>query len=284
MEVAMLAKWTSTAFHQLAEVMLRFKGPTTEHDYRSGKETPRYVREMVYPDLVIDAVPAREFSAEDLEIEAAIERLGEAAGRFPWFAKVEDEHVFVRVVDANDLRFTVDFDHGTARLTRGWDTSRPPTLVLPVDRQNIANMAEVLAGGQLTYEQLYRIVYVIAPAAVRRVYSIPLLREPGDKSWIGMDDFVHLVIPPTEPVVYHGRPIRIELTIVNVDGQWIIVDGLHGDPDARFELTLEDAARWYTFAVYDLPKVKGTRELLKVATDVAAVTKKTMTYLRKDHR
>ena len=62
------------------------------------------------------------------------------------------------------------------------------------------------------------------------------------------------------------------------------MEGLHGDPDARFDLTLDDAARWYKFAVYDLPKVKGSAELLKVASDVAAVTRKTMTYLRPEHR
>ena len=279
----MLTHWTSAVFQQLAEVMLHFKGPTSEHDFKSGKDTPRYVREMVYPTMSIDAGPAHEFTADDEAVEAAILRVGEAARQFDWFDKIEDEHVFVRVVDAGDLTFTVDFDHGTAKLSRGWDMSRPPTLILPIDRLNIANMEEVLRDGKMTYEELYRIVYVLAPAAALRMYSIPFLSEPGDKSWIGMDDFVHVVIPPTEAVIYHGRPIRIELTIVNVDGQWLVMEGLRGDPDARFELTLDDAARWYKFAVYDLPKVKGTKDLLKVASDVADVTKKTMTYLRKDH-
>lgn len=280
----MVTQLATAVLKQLAEVMLHFKGPTTEHNYKSGKETPRYVREMVYPDLPIEPGPTHEFSADDLAIETAILHIGEAARAFSWFKNIEDEHVFVRVVDADNLRFTIDFDHGNATLSRGWDTSRPPTLVLPINRLNLANMEEVLRDGTLTYEELYRIVYVLAPAAVRRMYSIPMLREPGDKSWIGMDDFVHVVIPPTEPVIYQDRPIRIELTIVNVDGQWLVIQGLHGDPDARFELTLDDAARWYKFAVYDLPKVKGTGELLKVASDVAAVTKKTMTYLRAEHR
>jgi hypothetical protein len=239
---------------------------------------------MVYPDLPIDSGPAREFSADDVAIETAILRIGDAARQFPWFDKIEDEHVFVQVVDVGNLRFTIDFDHGKATLSRGWDTRRPPTMILPINRQNIVNIEGVLRDGTITYEELYRIVYVLAPAAVRRMYSIPLLREPGDKSWIGMDDFVHVVIPPTEPVVYQGREIRIELTIVNIDGQWLVMEGLHGDPDARFELTLDDAARWYKFAVYDLPKVKGTGELLKVASDVAGVTRKTLTYLRAEHR
>ena len=280
----MVAQLATAVFKQLAEVMLHFKGPTTEHSCKSGKETPRYVREMVYPDLPFDPGPAHEFSADDEAIEAAILRIGEAARQFPWFKNIEEEHVFVQVVDADNLRFTIDFDHGTATLTRGWDATRPPTLVVPVNRLNITSMEEVLRDGSLTYEELYRIVYVLAAAAARRMYSIPMLKEPGDKSWIGMDDFVQVVIPPAEPVVYHDRPIRIELTIINVDGQWLVMEGLQGDPDARFDLTLEDAARWYKFAVYDLPKVKGSGELLKVASDVAAVTKKTMTYLRRDHR
>lgn len=279
----MLSRLATSVFTNLAEVMLHFKGPTTEYDYKAAGKKPRYVREMVYPDVPIDAGPVRQFSAEDEAIEASILRLGEVARQFSWFDKIEDEHVFVSVIDANDLRFTVDLDRGNAKLTRGWDLSRPPTLVMRVDRRNIENMAEVMSDGQISYEEMYRIFYVLAAPAARRMYSVPFLRQPGDKSWIGMDDFVHVVIPPTEPVMYHDTPIRIELTVVNVDGQWLVMPGLQGDPDARFELTLEEAARWYKFACYDLPKVTSTQELLGLARQVADVTQKSIKYLRADH-
>lgn len=279
----MLERLASSVFTSLAEVMLHFKGPTTEHDHKTGRPGPRYVREMIYPEVPIDPGPPRESSVDDEAIEASILRLGEVARRFDWFSHIEDEHVFVRVVDADDLRFTIDLDRGEARLTRGWDMSRPATLILPVDRRNITSMAAVMEDGHISYEELYRIVYVLAVPAARRMYSIPFLREPNDKSWIGMDDFVHVVIPPTEPVLYHDRPVRIELTIVNVDGQWLVMEGLHGDPDARFELTLEEAARWYRFACYDLARVTGTRDLMDVARQVASVTQSTLKYLRADH-
>jgi len=279
----MLERLASTVFTNLAEVMLHFKGPTTEHDHKGGRAGPRYVREMVYPSQPIDPGPEREFSPDDEQIEAGILAVGEIAREFDWFSQIEDEHVLVSVVDANDLRFTVDLAKGEAKLTRGWDVSRPPTMILPVTRSNIAAMAQVLEDKFVTYEEMYRIFYVLAVPAARHMYSVPFLRQPGDKSWIGMDDFVHVVIPPTQPVTYDGRPIQIEFTIVNVDGQWLVVPGLQGDPDARFELTLEDAARWYKFACYDLARVTSTGELLGVARQVADVTQKSMTYLRADH-
>jgi len=280
----MLERLASTVFTNLADVMLHFKGPTKEHDYKNGRDSARYVREMVYPQVQIDPGQAREFSADDEAVEAGILKVGEMAREFDWFNQIEAEHIFVTVVDASDLHFTVDLDKGTAKLSRGWDVSTPPTMILPVTRSNIAAMAQVLEDHLVSYEEMYRVFYVLAIPAAQRIYSIPFLRQPGDKSWIGMDDFVHVVIPPTQPVTYADIPIQIELTIVNVDGQWLVMQGLHGDPDARFELTLEDAARWYKAACYDLARVKSTGDLMGFARQLAEFTQKSMTYLRADHK
>lgn len=275
---------TGTVFRQLATLMLHFKGPTVERSYKTGRNTQRYVRDMFYPPQTFEPDPPRAWSPADEEIEASLLRSADYAKQFSWFPRIEDEHVFVSVLDADNLRLTVDVDGGAAVVRRGWDTSRPPTLVVPVNRQNVTNLELILKDGQLWYEELYRIIYVLALPAARAVYSIPFLRQPGDKSWIGMDDFVHIDVPPAEPVLYQGRPIRIQITVVNVDGQWLVMDGLHGDPDARFELTIDDAVRWYRFAVYDLRKVQSTAELMDVARRVAEVTQKTLSYLRADHR
>lgn len=275
---------TGQVVRQLASVMLHFKGPTTEYDYKTRKTRPRYVSEMVFPDVPIGSEEPREWSAADEELAESLRRSAEFAKQFSWFAKIEDEHVFVTVVDQGNLRLTVDIDAGAARVSQGWDASRQPTVVVPITRQNILNLEQILSNGRLTYEELYRIVYVLALPAARAMYSIPLLRERGDKSWIGMDDFVQIEIPPTEEVLYDGRAIRIEMTIVNVDGQWLVMDGLHGDPDARFTLTIDDAVQWYRFSVYDVRKARGTRELVELARRVAEVTERTMTYLRADHR
>jgi hypothetical protein len=280
----MLQALTTTLFRQLGQIMLHFKGPTTEHSYKNGRSEPRYVKEMVYPPLSFEPDLPRTWSAEDEEIEASFLRSAEHARQFSWFPQMEDEHVFVTVVDADGLRLTIDIDGGRATVRRGWDTSRPPTMVLPINRQNVTNLEALLQPGVIAYEGLYRIIYVLALPATRAVYSIPFLREPGDKGWIGMDDFVHIDIPPVEPVTYQGRPIHIQMTVVNVDGQWLVMEGLHGDPDVRFQLTIDDAARWYRFAVYELRKVKNSGELIDLARRVADVTQKSIVYLRSDHR
>jgi hypothetical protein len=275
---------TGQVVRQLATVMLHFKGPTTEYDYKAKKKLSRYVSEMVFPEFPIASEAQREWSATDEEIVQSLRRSAEHAKQFAWFANIEDEHVFVTVVDAGNLRLTVDIDAGEARIGQGWDVSRQPTVIVPITRQNIINLEQILSNGELTYEELYRIVYVLALPAARAMYSIPLLRERGDKSWIGMDDFVQIEIPPQEQVLYDGRAIRIEMTIVNVDGQWLVMEGLRGDPDARFTLTIDDAVQWYRFSVYDVRKASGTRELVDLARRVADVTQRTMTYLRADHR
>lgn len=275
---------TGQVVRQLATVMLHFKGPTTEYDYKARRKRPRYVSEMVFPETPIASEAPHEWSTADEEIVQSLRRSAEHAKQFSWFSKIEDEHVFVTVVDQGNLRLTVAIDAGEARISQGWDAARDPTAVVPITRQNILNLELILSNGELTYEELYRIVYVLALPAARAMYSIPLLREQGDKSWIGMDDFVQIEIPPRELVLYDGRAIRIEMTIVNVDGQWLVMEGLHGDPDARFTLTIDDAVQWYRFSVYDVRRASGTRELVELARRVAEVTQRTMTYLRADHR
>jgi hypothetical protein len=275
---------TGQVVRQLASVMLHFKGPTTEYDYKARKKRSRYVSEMVFPEEPIASEASREWSSADEEIVQSLRRSAEYARQFSWLAKIEDEHAFVTVVDQDNLRLTVDIDAGDARISQGWDATRRPTVVVPITRQNILNLEQILRNGELTYEELFRIVYVLALPAARAMYSIPLLREHGDKSWIGMDDFVQIEIPPREQVLYDGRAIRIEMTIVNVDGQWLVMEGLHGDPDARFTLTVDDAVQWYRFSVYDVRKARGTRELVELARRVAEVTQRTMSYLRADHR
>ena len=280
----MLQGLTTSIFRQLGQVMLHFKGPTTERSYKTGRDGARYVREMVYTEQQLEPDPARSWSPADVELEGSFIRAAEHAKQFSWFPRIEEEHVFVTVVDADGLRFTIDIDGGAATVRQGWDTSRPPTLVIPVNRQNVTNLEAILKGGELTYEELYRIVYVLALPATRAVYSIPFLRQPGDKSWIGMDDFVHIEIPPTEPVLFQGRPIHIGMTVVNVDGQWLVMEGLHGDPDARYTLSIDDAVRWYRFSVYDMRKVTSGAQLMDVARRVADVTRSTLSYLRSDHK
>jgi hypothetical protein len=280
----MLQQLTTAAFRQLAEVLLRFKGPTSEHSHKLGKSGPRYVREMVYPTPQLDPDPPHEWLAQDDELWDSLQRSRERAAALAWIREIEQEHVFLVVADAANLRLTISIDQGEITLKKGWDLSRPPTLVVPVMRQNLLNLEAGLAGGELSYDERYRGTWLLSLPAARRMYSIPLLREPGDKSWIGMDDFVHIVIPPEQPVMYEGRELRIELTVVNVDGQWLVFPGLQGDPDARFELSIDDAARWYKSAVYDMAKVKETGELMRVAKDVAEMTQRSMTYLRADHR
>src|SRR6266545_23725 len=151
----MLERLASTVFTNLADVMLHFKGPTKEHDYKNGRDSARYVREMVYPQVQIDPGQAREFSADDEAVEAGILKVGEMAREFDWFNQIEAEHIFVTVVDASDLHFTVDLDKGTAKLSRGWDVSTPPTMILPVTRSNIAAMAQVLEDHLVSYEEMY---------------------------------------------------------------------------------------------------------------------------------
>ena len=46
---------------------------------------------------------------------------------------------------------------------------------------------------------------------------------------------------------------------MNVDGQWLVFRGLHGDPDIKLKLTLSQAAELYKLGYYEVKDVKKSK-------------------------
>ena len=96
---------------------------------------------------------------------------------------------------------------------------------------------------------------------------------------------IQIIIPPKGLYVDpSGVPLNIELTAVNVDGQWLVFRGLHGDPDFRLKLTLEEAAELYRIGYYEVSKVKTPKQAKNLSDEFLLLLDKTLDYRRKDHK
>lgn len=259
-----------------------------EKSFKTGGAGPRYIKEFKKTParLPEDHTAQVGVSEEQLaEVEQSLNDAGEHAKTLPWFSKIQKERVLLVVTDLGNARFTVAIDGGAFTISRGLDKTKPITMVVPLETVNVKHLAEIFSDDTLTYEEQYRIYYILAAPAMRTLYRSDTLYTPGDKSLLKFDDLVQLEIPPTEEVRYRGMPVRIEVTAVNVDGQWLVLRGLHGDPDWRVTLTLEQATRMYTMGVYEVREAGSNPvKLLDVSSRFLKLLDETKTYMRADHK
>ena len=156
-------------------------------------------------------------------------------------------------------------------------------MVLKLNTKNIKDLLIIVSDGEVTYEEKYRLFYTIADAAWRAMFYVDPYYLPGDKSEFKFDNLVHLHIPPKEEALILGLPAYIKLTAVNVDGQWLVFRGLHGDPDIKLKLTLSQAADLYKLGYYEVKDVKSQKQAKEISKEFLNLFNETIEYQRKDH-
>ena len=262
------------------------KNNDKELSYKTGKQESRYLKnfaqaDYIYPDDLSAEIPDAKSSKQT--ILSQLDQAGQSAEKMSWFEKVQDEHIYIYISDLGNFRLTLDINEGKYSIHEGFDTTRPPTMVIPMNSLNVAHLAEILQDGKITYEEQYRIYYVIAIPALQAIYHNPVLYKPGDKSIFQFDDLLHLVIKPEQEVNYMGHPIHIEATIANVDGQWLVFRGLQGDPDYTVTVTLNEATDLYKMGFYEVRNIKSPADAKALSEKFLHYLHGVTSYERKDH-
>jgi len=108
-----------------------------EKSYKTGRLEPRYLKsfvrtKQVYPAENLDVV--RVSSSLVTAITYELNQAGKYASKYSWFPQIRNEHVFLYVKDVGNLRFTLDINAGKYSLSRGFDETKPPTLIVPIKR------------------------------------------------------------------------------------------------------------------------------------------------------
>ena len=259
----------------------------TEMSYKTGDDEPRYLSKfkMVdynYPKDVSNAIIGVEDKAD--EMIKLLNKTGEAASKNEWFSKIQNENIYLSIVDLGNYRITLKIADGSYEVVKGFK-KKTPSMVLKLFTRNIRDLHEFFSDGKLTEEEKYRIFYIVSVPAIRAIYYNEPNYRAGDKSVFKFDNMVQISIPPKGLYVdQSGVPLNIELTAVNVDGQWLVFRGLHGDPDFRLKLTLQEAAELYRIGYYEVNKVKTPKQAKKLSDEFLLLLNKTLDYRRKDHK
>ena len=116
-----------------------------------------------------------------------------------------------------------------------------------------------------------------------RMYRTKQLYKNGNLSAFWFDDLMQIEIKHPNNINRLGTPLSLRITIINVDGQWIVTPWFVGDPDVRFSLNLDDAIKMYRLITVDLENAQTKQEGIAVGKDIFVILSKNQTYIRKDH-
>jgi hypothetical protein len=263
-------------------------GGDKENSYKWGRVGPRYLADYLRPDPVSTLGNLGDYSKEDKEVGVAVRRAGDRAQALGAISAL-NEDIYLVVTDAPGVGYTVAIHNGDVDVRDGLREGIKPSLVVPLTRKEALSLPELFASKSLdaqgrvvtglTSESLFKLLKLFFIPGLRAVYSIDPLYEAGDRANLRIDDFQQVEIaPPTEDLS------AARVTVLNADGQWLFLEGWHGDPDVRYRYTVQQAMDIYKAAVYDFKKIKTPTDRALASNRFVELQRDALKYTRPDHK
>lgn len=173
-------------------------------------------------------------------LKSGIENFKKMLGKYPVLKELS-ETLYLVIKDLDDFKFTVDIKDGDAEVTVGWDLEKTPSFVLPLYAKNLENVKDVTVDGVIDLNDAYRFIRVLFIPFLKGLYQGDYPHLPKDKSYLKLDNFIHVEVFNEAGIEVDGFPGPAQATVVNVDGQWLVFEGFQGDPDIKFSMNLKQA-------------------------------------------
>jgi hypothetical protein len=242
----------------------------------------RHISKLRKPTVSIaDTIKAIDnFDQADLiKMESLLKTAQERAQKSEFISSINE---CIYLIVGNKVAFTVKLEGKNISIERGIMKGVSPTLFIPFTPAIAQHLVDVLEDYKLDSAEKFNICYVVFMPCLNRMYSMPYLYETS--LYKGrLDNFLQFKIKNTEGYSYHGKWVEISGTVVNVDGMFITMPGLIGDPDIRLELTLDQAIELYKYVVYDAVKQQSASDKLKLFKKYAKLINECKVYERSWH-
>lgn len=221
-----------------------------------------------------------QFNNKDfMEMESLL-KSAEKRAQNSGFMKNIFENIYL-LVD-NEIAFTVTIDGQDVSVTKGKRAGVTPTLIIPFNPSIAKNVNDVLEDNMLDRAETFNVCHVVFMPCLKRMYSMPYLYDT-DMFKGRLDNYLQFVITNPEGFNYHGKEVVMSGTVVNVDGMFLTLEGLIGDPDIRIELTLDQAIELYKYVAYDALKDQPMAEKMKLFKKYSDLVNGNIVYERAWH-
>ncbi|MBU6429551.1 MAG: hypothetical protein KGR26_11100, partial [Cyanobacteria bacterium REEB65] len=194
------------------------------------------------------------------------------------------------IQDVDGLAYSVSIHNGDVELWEGLRAGVIPSLVVPLTRAEALELPGLLdargmdARGRairgLSEDGLFRMVQLFLVPGLEAFYSrSDLYPKNGSKGRFKLDDLVQFEIAP--PQGDSDLPERV--TVANVDGQWLFLQGWHGEPDIRLKLTPLEALNLYQETLRTPPTASRDIDKEAAVRNALKLWNKAIVFTRSDH-
>ncbi len=181
---------------------------------------------------------------------------------------------YIIAVEHPDLGFTVYFKGNEVVVERGLDTSKEPTLVIPLHDEAIMNIKRFFEDGVVDNREEFLIVNGVFKPAWEASYRIPEMQSRWIRKFMKLDGLMHVILLNKDNYKYQGKVVKNELSVVRVSNQWLVFNGLEGIADSRMELTAKDSIAMYRLIMRDLKHAKSIREKVHIMSEFGKIRKR----------
>src|SRR5262249_43489069 len=164
-------------------------------------------------------------------------------------------------------------------ISRGTDTSLEPDYVVPLRRQNVEALLKILEDGKIDDEESHRIQYMTYVPGLRAVFRAAPLYDEWVAKQLALPNLMHMTLKNEKNYVFQGSTREMSATVANVNGQWLVFEGLMGDPDWKLAAT-QDQIRSMVRMVKEPVKATEPKAALKRIEDVKALLSSMTVYRR----
>ena len=136
-------------------------------------------------------------------------------------------------VEGMDEKFTVH--HQGDKITFSKEIDDDIDFLVPLQKQNILNMISHSKDGSISPEESWRILSVLFTPLTYETLKVPPLAINWRRKLAGVEDLIHVYLldPSGGEANKH--------TLIYVKDQWLVVEGLHGEPRRTYRMTPEQS-------------------------------------------
>lgn len=136
-------------------------------------------------------------------------------------------------VEGMDEKFTVHHQGDKITFSKGIDDDID--FLVPLQKQNILNMISHSKDGSISSEESWRILSVLFTPLTYETLKVPPLAINWRRKLAGVEDLIHVYL--LEPSGGEAN----KHTLIYVKDQWLVVEGLHGEPRRTYRMTPEQS-------------------------------------------
>ncbi len=225
--------------------------------------------------------PLASYEGETTELDALLDETKLDAEAGGLLAGMDES---IAIVLDGQVAYTVVIKDGKATIRKGLTSGSAPTLTVPVVREALRNLREAVADRKLDDAEIFNVAYVLFIPCLKRIHGMFYFTESGDTSALKVDNFMHFRLKNPSGFTYHGEKVDIAATVLNVDGFFFYQPKLVGDPDVRYEFSIDEALELYRLLVYEAERARNDNlALVELGRRVEPMLERAQTYKRSWH-